>query len=103
MTILTHNSHDEEARRMNGNRPLIQLWPVTPDVAVGVEDSLNIVLVTAEGKGPHWTLSNVDALTFALSMAREYVTVHEAVMADWKHDPEQGKSILAHLYPGIAP
>jgi hypothetical protein len=74
--------------------PLLAMWTVTPNVAVGVDQSLCIVLVTAEDKGPRWTITNVDGMKAALDRAREYVAVYESVMTDWKDDPEKGLEIV---------
>ena len=63
-------------------RPLLQLWSVTPDVAVGVDDSPSIVLVTTEGKGPRWTLSNAGALRQALDQAQAYAA--QSAEAGWR-------------------
>jgi hypothetical protein len=85
-----------------GVRPLLWLRPVTPDVAVGVDDGLCVVLVTTEGKGPRWSIGSVDSLKSALDAARDYVTIREAVMADHKDSPSAGEAIMARYEGAVA-
>ena len=78
------------------NEPLLAMWTVTPDVAVGVDRSCCIVLVTTEGKGPRHDVPSGYALIDAINRARDYVTIREAVMTDWKDDPVQGEAVAAN-------
>lgn len=90
------------AAAMAGERParspLRAAFAVTPVLTVAVEDSLSIVLAVPDDAG-RVDVPNAEALNYALQLARDYVRVREAVMADHRGDEPAGEAVMASTYP----